>query len=549
MSPENHAKDALATSDESVPIAPPSYGTVPAERKHRRITSDMRRRLLIKTQVSFHQDLKAFAPGSVPHSMVLALSIGLVCGIAAYLYYAFLFWALDFLWKKLPTIIIDMNWPLWTHAIWIPLVSFTMALGVGLTVVYAGDPEDLPYTVKCVHDEGVVAMSHVVPMVLASQFSILAGGSLGPEAPLVAICAALGGFISRYVFRVTERNLVRKHTLMGMAGALAAFFGCPLGGSLFALEVNSRFGIEYFEHTVEAIFCGEICLAVFRSLAGLPIQSIWSITDAKLLNATPLDIMYGVLLGLAGAGVAWIFAKFHTQNMGWFRRRGLLDDKYAVQRALTGTVIIVILGLLVPQSMFWGEFEFQTISTLAPAETLANVWPTSGLTGFEVDSWWSALGLGLVKLVAISFTVACGMRGGYIFPLFAAGAALGRCIYFIFPFIPVQLCVLCMAASINVAITRTSIATTLILSYLSGEQCAISSILASSIVSLLVTGYMPFIKSQMVRADLDAALYYSENDNREDDSSEFDGDVETPDSTYIHKTGLTPFISPKTVTF
>ena len=36
----------------------------------------------------------------------------------------------------------------------------------------------------------------------------------------------------------------------GMAGALAAFFGCPLGGSLFAMEVNSRFGIEYFEHTI-----------------------------------------------------------------------------------------------------------------------------------------------------------------------------------------------------------------------------------------------------------------------------------------------------------
>jgi len=57
-------------------------------------------------------------------------------------------------------------------------------------------------------------MNHVLPMVCASQFSILAGGSLGPEAPLVAICASLGGFISRRVFGVTERNLVRKHTLM-----------------------------------------------------------------------------------------------------------------------------------------------------------------------------------------------------------------------------------------------------------------------------------------------------------------------------------------------
>ena len=50
-------------------------------------------------------------------------------------------------------------------------------------------------------------------MVAASQFSIIGGGSLGPEAPLVAICAALAGFISRSVFKVTERNLIRKHTV------------------------------------------------------------------------------------------------------------------------------------------------------------------------------------------------------------------------------------------------------------------------------------------------------------------------------------------------
>jgi H+/Cl- antiporter ClcA len=39
-----------------------------------------------------------------------------------------------------------------------------------------------------------------------------------------------------------------------MSGALSAFFGVPLGDSIFALEVCSRFGVEYFEHLVEAIF-------------------------------------------------------------------------------------------------------------------------------------------------------------------------------------------------------------------------------------------------------------------------------------------------------
>jgi len=71
-----------------------------------------------------------------------------------------------------------------------------------------------------------------------SMFTILSGASLGPEAPLVAICAATAGYISIHIFHQKDRNIIRKHTFMGMAGALSAFFGVPLGGSLFALEVS-----------------------------------------------------------------------------------------------------------------------------------------------------------------------------------------------------------------------------------------------------------------------------------------------------------------------
>ena len=47
-------------------------------------------------------------------------------------------------------------------------------------------------------------------------------------------------------------------------------------GSLFALEVNSRMRVEYFDHVVESIFASEVCLAVLRGLANLPIQPIWT---------------------------------------------------------------------------------------------------------------------------------------------------------------------------------------------------------------------------------------------------------------------------------
>jgi len=303
-----------------------------------------------------------------------------------------------------------------------------------------------------------------------------------------------------------------------MAGALAAFFGCPLGGSLFAMEITSRWGIEYFEHTVEAIFCGEVCLTVFRTLAGLPIGPIWDITNGKRLEcATPLDILYGAILGLVGAIVATVYAHFHWRIMSLFGRWNLLDNARALYRAWVAAFVLVLLGVLVPHTMFWGEFEFQTIATMSPASTLVHIWPTSGLIDFEMNSAWTALLVGVTKLIAISFTVAGGYRGGYIFPLFAASAALGRALFFVCPFIPVQLCVLCLAAAVNVAVTRTSLASTIILAHLSGEPNAVASILMASLVSLFVTGYMPFIATQVSRVDLEHSTYrFPEHGNPND---------------------------------
>jgi H+/Cl- antiporter ClcA len=137
---------------------------------------------------------------------------------------------------------------------------------------------------------------------------------------------------------------------MGMGGALAAFFGVPLGGGLFALEVCSRFGVEYFEHLVETIFCGEICLVVFRSLSGLPIRPIWDLTSVsgRMIEVTPSQVLLGGAIGLYGAFWAYIFALLHWKNMAMFESFKLLDNSRAVYRGWVGAVVIIALGLLVP---------------------------------------------------------------------------------------------------------------------------------------------------------------------------------------------------------
>lgn len=469
---------------------------------------------LEKVKHSFFEDTKSLAAGTIPQSVVVATVIGVVCGIACWIYYTIMFFFLEYLWKTLPEKLVVDQWPEHLYWLWIPIVSFTMITCVGLTVVYMGEPGDLPYTIGRVHAQAYIPMDHVHPMVFASLFSILAGGSLGPEAPLVAICGALGGFVSRTIFRQKSTNIVRKHTLMGMAGALAAFFGVPLGGSLFALEVCSRFGVEYFEHMIESIFCGEICLVVFRSLASVPIAPIWDFTklNGRMMEATPSQVLLGGAIGLYGALLAYLFALFHWKNIAMFGRLKLLDNSCAVYRGWLGAVGIIVTSILVPHTAFWGEEEIQIVANMGAAKDLPNIWPSTGLLGFEMDGPWQAAVVGTTKLIAISFTVAGGLRGGYIFPLMCAGSAFGRLLYFILPnTVPVQVAILCTAAGMNVAITRTALASTLILAFLPGEPCAIPAILMASLCSLFATSYMvSWTRSYPLRHDFEIALLDSQ---------------------------------------
>ena len=111
---------------------------------------------------SFWNDVKNFSPGSMPHSTVVGITIGIMCGVLAYLYYTILEWLLEFLWDTLPKMIIVPYVSEQWHFLWIPLLGTVMALGVGLSVRFLGEPGDLSYTVQCVHDKAYIEMNHVL---------------------------------------------------------------------------------------------------------------------------------------------------------------------------------------------------------------------------------------------------------------------------------------------------------------------------------------------------------------------------------------------------
>jgi len=512
-------KSSLTTDDESpFPDATQDLESILHDETKQNVAVVRTIRVLRRTPVDFWEDARKFKDGSVPHSIVVACVLSIACGLASVIYFKLLYGGLNFFWHILPEMIVVDKWPEWAYIFWMPLCAFVFGSLVWATMVYIGDPGDLPIAVKDIHEKGYYDMEYTIPMTCASLFLVYGGGSLGPEAPLGGICASIAGWISRKVFKQTDRNIIRKHTLMGMAGALAGFFGCPLGGSLFALEIQSRLGYEYFEHALEAIFCGQLTMAVFRTIVGLDVGPLYKISDTPVSPSKPIYVFVGVILGLFGGFIAWCFKMFHKQNIVFFKKAGLLEPGRSYIRALVGTAGYIAIGMFIPYTLFWSENELQTIFTNGPPETLPNAFPANGLIDFKMDTAFNAFLVGFFKIVAISMCKAANFRGGFIFPLFFVGASFGQCLHHLFPLLPIPYATLCVAGAVNVAITRTPLATALILTNLSGEPNVITAVSVACVTSALATAYMPFIGTQKVREDLDAeVIFYTEEEYEVDD--------------------------------
>merc|ERR1711871_1723019 len=92
-----------------------------------------------------------------------------------------------------------------------------------------------------------------------------------------------------------------------------------------------------------------------------------------------------------------------------------LGPKHILKGLIGGTIIGAI-GICLPETLFWAEYEAQSIIDNG-ATPLPHVFPRVGVFGeYSLSSPMILIGIGLAKLVAISVTVLAGYRGGFIFP-------------------------------------------------------------------------------------------------------------------------------------
>lgn len=347
-----------------------------------------------------------------------------------------------------------------------------VAVGVliGLLVRYVGAPPDVELLVDNIHvSGGNEEMRGLRSLIPVSLLSIAAGGTLGPEAPLVTTTGTLGTVLGRRSTLTT--NQVRVVTITGMAAGFTVLFGAPLGSAVFALEILHRRGMEYYEALLPAIV-GSLCGWVVASAVGtIGLEPLW--TFPPLTELASADIGWSVVAGAAGAAVA---VSFTYLSIGLRRLIGVIPVD---ARPALGGVALGLAAMVSPYALTNGELQIEHMT------------PTTMAAGTLL------LAAG-IKLLAAAVSLVSGWRGGFIIPLFFVGYCLGRAAHGHLPGAHEWAFVAGMMVAANVGVTKTPLGSTLVITEMAGLTLLPTTLIAA-IVSLVLTSGVGLIHSQRQR--------------------------------------------------
>jgi len=402
-------------------------------------------------------NLDRYNPLTISPWVLLWTIIGIVCGLFA----AFYWLVLEWITHRLETF----------TGLSLLLIMPIAGLVVGLVIYFLGNPGEIGLLVDNIHFRGGRLNARENPsMILASLASISAGGSAGPEAPLVQVTGSFGTWVADRL-QLQGENL-RSLSIAGMAAGFTALFGAPLGGAIFALEIlHHQYVLEYYEAILPAIVSSCASYVVFAIITKLDIGPTWDFPQYKLENID--DFAMAILYGLLGAVAGWLFILIFRICDRFFAS---LSSPIYVRTTLTG-LVLGILAALFPLTRYFGHHELNAVIS-------NNVSP------------FALISLAAVKMLTISVTITGGWRGGIIIPLFFTGACIGKAVALSIPGFEPGLAMICTMAALNAAVTRTPISTTLLMAKLTGIS-PFTPVLFASLIGFFLSPRVPFIASQL----------------------------------------------------
>ena len=236
-------------------------------------------------------------------------------------------------------------------------------------------------------------------VVAASIVSLVAGASLGPEAPLVTIVGGLATLAAAR-FRLPA-EAARLLTISGISSLTSGVFGSPLAAGLLLAETAPLAGLELYRRIIPALAAGTVGYFVFAAVIGSPIHPLFPGAGDLGLVAFGTAIGMGIVGGVAGVAYIEAFHRLRAAVAG-------LDGRPILKVTLGGVVVGVVAVVFGELTLFSGEHQIG--DAVEQAGTL-------GLSGLAL--------LLVGKVVAALVSLVSGFRGGKIFPVMFLGGVLG----------------------------------------------------------------------------------------------------------------------------
>ena len=349
--------------------------------------------------------------------LILGVSIGIIAGLGAVVFYLMLDYAGRFLLGYLggydvPTASGDGGRPgsagfdrPWA----IPLITFGGGLASAwLVAKFAPEAEGhgTDSAIEAVHtDPRTIRMRAVLVKMVACALTIGSGGSAGREGPTAQISAGFGSLLTRRLDLSDEDGRVA--VSLGIGSGIGAIFGAPLGGAVLAASIVYREDFDYrcadsgFDHV-------EHRLRVFGSILGF--EPLFGFVAADYRFDHRQTCSGSPVIGILAAAIGYLYA-------GTFYGTVALTHRLpggSVLKPAVGGLLVGLLALVIPQILSSGYGWVQ----LASAEDTLMTIPL-----------WIVLILPVAKIVATSLSIGTGGSGGIFGPGIVIGAFVGAAIW------------------------------------------------------------------------------------------------------------------------
>ncbi len=348
-------------------------------------------------------------------------------------------------------------WPL-------PIIGLLIVSFIVRTFAPEAKGHGVPEVMAAIAENGgVIRIRVVFVKAFASALNIGSGGSVGREGPIVQIGSAAGSALGQWL-GLPERRM-RTLVACGAGAGIAATFNAPIGGVMFATEVIlGSFALENFSAIVLAsVVSAAIARIYLGNHPSFPIP-VYRMGDFSMYW---LYLVTGIAAGLW----SFVYIKVLYGTEDWFDAR-----KWPFWvKAFVGGALIGLMGMWFPQVFGVG-------------------YPTVDLALTNHLALGLLLILLVLKLLAVSVTIAAGGSGGVFSPGLYMGSMLGGAIGVVFANLlphsgisPGALAAVTMAG-VFAGSAQAPVTSIMMLFEMTGDYNIILPLMITSVVSATVAG-------------------------------------------------------------